>query len=168
MINHAIRMFLRFFRPENTTADIQVLDYLPQKNWILYKKEMQVGECDEFYFSYTLLDIKLNQILWKMNEKYSPLNDINEVHLSYSGNYIIISRLGFIDIISTSDYSKRTIRTDEFSEHHSNLGSITKDENIFFNDVILVMHVYMMWKRYQGWFLFPQTNCFLTLYHLVL
>ena len=37
-----------FIRPENTTADIQVLDYLPQKNWILYKKEMPVGERDEF------------------------------------------------------------------------------------------------------------------------
>lgn len=121
-----------FIRPENTTADIQVLDYLPQKNWILYKKEMPVGERDEFFASYILLNVKKHQILWRMNEKYSPLNDINEVHLSYSGNYIIISRLGFIDIISTSDYSKRTIRTDEFSEHHSNLGSITKDEKYIF------------------------------------
>lgn len=121
-----------FFRPENTTADIQVLDYLPQKNWILYRKKMPVGECDEFYVSYTLLDIKLNQILWKISEEYFLPSNYNDVRLSYNGNYIIVSHPGSIDIISMLDNSKRTIMTGEYSEHYSNLGSITKDEKYIF------------------------------------
>lgn len=121
-----------FFRPENTTADIQVLDYLPQKNWLLYKKKKLVGECDEFYVSYTLLDIKLNQILWKISEEYFLPSNYNDVRLSYNGNYIIVSHPGSIDIISTSDYRKRTIMTGEYSEHYSNLESITKNEKLIF------------------------------------
>lgn len=93
---------------------------------------MPIGECDEFYVSYTLLDIKLNQILWKISEEYFLPSNYNDVRLSYNGNYIIVSHPGSIDIISTSDYSKRTIMTGEDSEHYSNIGSITKNEKLIF------------------------------------
>lgn len=122
-----------FFMPYS--KNVQVLNYLPQRNWILYKKEecLQNDTCD-FACYYALLDIKSNRVLWNRTHKDYISMGYNDVRLSHNGNFIIISQRGSIQIINTSNNKTRTLLTEDDSDHYSNHASMTKDEKFIFQN----------------------------------
>ena len=124
----------QFFQPENKIKNVQVLDYLPQKNLILYKKETLGNKKNEFCVSYALIDRSKNKTLWNRTDNHyipSPYED-NNVRLSYNGNYVIISQPEYIEVINTSNNHSRTIDSGDNNFPDSNHATMTKDEKMIF------------------------------------
>lgn len=116
-----------FFRPEKNIERVQVLDYIPDKNWILYKK--MVEEDTDFNETFILLDQNSCKIIWSLTNKGLFPSDYNDIGLSFRGNYIIISSPGRFTVVNTMNNQSHSITTGDESDHYSNRASMTKDEN---------------------------------------
>lgn len=134
----------QFFKPEQAKKDVQVLDYLPNRNWILYKQKQNGEPKYDFVDTYVLLDINKGKVVWKLTDKYCTPSDINEVMLSAKGNYIVISRWGSFEVINISNNHSRTIATGEDSDHYSNCAVMSMDESKIFQYSYFtdVAHIY--------------------------
>lgn len=117
-----------FFRPEKNIERVQVLDYIPDKNWILYKRMVEEDE-DAFNETFSLLDQNSYKIIWSLTNKGFLPSDYNDIRLSFRGNYIIISCPGRFTVINILNNQSHSITTGDESDHYSNHASMTKDEN---------------------------------------
>ena len=117
-----------FFRPGKNKESVQVLDYIPDKNWILYKKMVEDEETD-FNETFILLDQNSYKIIWSLTNKGFRPSDYNDIGLSFRGNYIIISSPGRFTVINILNNQSHSITTGDESEHYSNHASMTKNEN---------------------------------------
>ena len=117
-----------FFRPEKNKESVQVLDYIPDKNWILYKKMVEDEETD-FNETFILLDQNSYKIIWSLINKGFRPSDYNDIGLSFRGNYIIISSPGRFTVINILNNQSHSITTGDESDHYSNHASMTKNEN---------------------------------------
>lgn len=118
-----------FFRPEKNIERVQVLDYIPDKNWILYKKMLEEDEENDLNETFILLDQNSYKIIWSLTNKGSFPSDYNDIGLSFRGNYIIISSPGRFTVVNTLNNQSHSITTEDESDHYSNHASMTKDEN---------------------------------------
>ena len=118
-----------FFRPEKNIERVQVLDYIPDKNWILYKRMVEEDDEDAFNETFSLLDQNSYKIIWSLTNKGFLPSDYNDIGLSFRGNYIIISSPGRFTIVNTLNNQRHSITTGGDSDHYSNHASMTKDEN---------------------------------------
>lgn len=118
-----------FFKPEKNTERVQVLDYIPDKNWILYKKMLEEDEVTDFNETFILLDQNSYKIIWSLTNKGFLPSDYNDIGLSFRGNYIIISSPGRFTVINILNNQSHSITTGDESDHYSNHASMTKDEN---------------------------------------
>lgn len=117
-----------FFRPGKNKESVQVLDYIPDKNWILYKKMVEDEETD-FNETFILLDQNSYKIIWSLTNKGFRPSDYNDIELSFRGNYIIISSPGRFTVINILNNQSHSITTGDESDHYSNHVSMTKNEN---------------------------------------
>ena len=117
-----------FFRPGKNKESVQVLDYIPDKNWILYKKMVEDEETD-FNETFILLDQNSYKIIWSLTNKGFLPNYYNDIGLSFRGNYIIISSPGRFTVINILNNQSHSITTGDESDHYSNHVSMTKNEN---------------------------------------
>lgn len=117
-----------FFRPGKNKESVQVLDYIPDKNWILYKKMVEDEETD-FNETFILLDQNSYKIIWSLTNKGFRPSDYNDIGLSFRGNYIIISSPGRFTVINILNNQSHSITTGDESDHYSNHASMTKNEN---------------------------------------
>ena len=117
-----------FFRPGKNKESVQVLDYIPDKNWILYKKMVEDEETD-FNETFILLDQNSYKIIWSLTNKGFRPSDYNDIGLSFRGNYIIISSPGRFTVINILNNQSHSITTGDESDHYSNHVSMTKNEN---------------------------------------
>lgn len=117
-----------FFRPEKNIERVQVLDYIPDKNWILYKRMVEEDE-DAFNETFILFDQNSYKIIWSLANKGFLPSDYNDIGLSFRGNYIIISSPGRFTVVNTLNNQRHSITTGGDSDHYSNHASMTKDEN---------------------------------------
>ena len=117
-----------FFRPGKNKESVQVLDYIPDKNWILYKKMVEDEET-ELNEAFILLDQHSNKIIWSLTNKGFLPSDYNDIGLSFRGNYIIISSPGRFTVINILNNQSHSITTGDESDHYSNHASMTKNEN---------------------------------------
>lgn len=118
-----------FFRPEKNIEMVQVLDYIPDKKWILYKKMVEDDEETDFNETFILLDQNSYKIIWSLTNKGFLPNYYNDIGLSFRGNYIIISSPGRFTVIDILNNQSHSITTGDESDHYSNHASMTKDEN---------------------------------------
>lgn len=58
-----INALTQYFKPESQTANVQVLDYLPHRNWVLYKKHLNRAADEDINASYILWDRSSHKIL---------------------------------------------------------------------------------------------------------
>lgn len=131
-----------FFRPEKNIEMVQVLDYIPDKKWILYKKMIEDGETD-FNETFILLDQNSYKIIWSLANKGFLPSYYNDIGLSFRGNYIIISSPGRFTVIDILNNQSHSITTGDESDHYSNHASMTKDENAIIQRCDFTsMHVY--------------------------
>lgn len=114
-----------FFRPGKNKESVQVLDYIPDKNWILYKKMVEDEETD-FNETFILLDQNSYKIIWSLTNKGFRPSDYNDIELSFRGNYIIISSPGRFTVINILNNQSHSITTGDESDHYSNHVSMTK------------------------------------------
>lgn len=117
-----------FFKPEKNIEGVQILDYIPDRNLILYKKMTEDEETD-FNETFSLLDQNNYKIIWSLTNKGFIPNEHNDIRLSFRGNYIIISSRGRFTVINTLNKQSHSITTGEDSDHYSNYARMTKDEN---------------------------------------
>lgn len=117
-----------FFRPGKNKESVQVLDYIPDKNWILYKKMVEDEETD-FNETFILLDQNSYKIIWSLTNKGFRPSDYNDIGLSFRGNYITISSPGRFTVINILNNQSHSITTGDESDHYSNHASMTKNEN---------------------------------------
>lgn len=118
-----------FFRPEKNIEMVQVLDYIPDKKWILYKKMVEEDEETDFNETFILLDQNSYKIIWSLTNKGFLPSYYNDIGLSFRGNYIIISSPGRFTVIDILNNQSHSITTGDESDHYSNHASMTKDEN---------------------------------------
>ena len=118
-----------FFKPEKNIEGVQILDYIPDRNLILYKKMTEVDEETDFNETFSLLDQNNYKIIWSLTNKGFIPNEHNDIRLSFRGNYIIISSRGRFTVINTLNKQSHSITTGEDSDHYSNYARMTKDEN---------------------------------------
>lgn len=119
-----------FFKPGKNIEGVQVLDYITDKNLILYKKMVKEEDDDTtFNETFSLLDQNSYKIIWSLTNKSTLPSEYNDVRLSFRGNYIIISSPGRFTVINTLNNQSHLITTEDESDHYSNHASMTKDEN---------------------------------------
>lgn len=125
---------LYFTSPKVLSKNVEVIDFLPQKKWLLYKKltKVETEEWGDYIESYKLFDISEHTILWEIADTTVIPSNFNYVSISRNGNYIVVTHPGSLDIYNLNDKTYRTINTGDDSDHYSNHSVITKDENYVF------------------------------------
>lgn len=123
-----------FYKPEGSVKNVEVIDFVPQKKWLLYKilTKVETEEWGDYIESYKLFDISENTILWEITDTTVIPSNFNDVSISGSGNYLVVTHPGSLDIYNLNDKTHRTINTGDDSDHYSNHSVITKDENYVF------------------------------------
>ena len=123
-----------YFKPEDTTSNVEVIDYSSLQKWILYKKVKQIypDEQDIFIESYKLYDISKRTILWEVSDTTIIPTNYNDVSLSHNGNFVLVTRHGSLDIFNINKNTYKTINTGKDSDHYSNHSVITKNEKYIF------------------------------------